>query len=59
MEITCVVDLGSNTDRVKPKTIKLVLVATPLRSKNKDWWARQQNHVSEWNNMSTRGLLFK
>jgi hypothetical protein len=29
-----------------------------LRSKNKDWLARNQNNVSEWGDMSTRGLLF-
>ena len=30
-----------------------------LRSKNKDWMAQNQNNVSEWGNMSTRGLLFQ
>jgi hypothetical protein len=30
-----------------------------LRSKNKDWLARNQNNVSEWSNMSTHGLLFQ
>jgi hypothetical protein len=30
-----------------------------LRSKSKDWLARNQNNVSEWNNISTRGLLFQ
>ena len=29
-----------------------------LRSKSKDWLARYQNNVSEWSDMSTRGLLF-
>ena len=29
-----------------------------LRSKSKDWLVRNQNNVSEWNNMSIRGLLF-
>jgi hypothetical protein len=28
-----------------------------LRSKSIDWLARNQNNVSEWGNMSTRGLL--
>jgi hypothetical protein len=28
-----------------------------LRSKSKDWLARNQNNVSEWSDMSTRGLL--
>ena len=30
-----------------------------LRRKNKDWSARNQNNVSEWSDMSTRGLLFQ
>ena len=30
-----------------------------LRSKNKDRLAQNQNNVSEWSNMSTRGLLFQ
>jgi hypothetical protein len=30
-----------------------------LRRKNKDWLARNQNNVSEWKDMSTRGLLFQ
>jgi hypothetical protein len=29
-----------------------------LRGKNKDWLTRNQNNVSEWSDMSTRGLLF-
>ena len=32
---------------------------TALRSKSKDWLARNQNNVSEWNDMSIRGLLFQ
>jgi hypothetical protein len=30
-----------------------------LRRKSKDWLARNQNNVSEWSVMSTRGLLFQ
>jgi hypothetical protein len=30
-----------------------------LRRKSKDWLVRNQNNVSEWNHMSTRGLLFQ
>jgi hypothetical protein len=30
-----------------------------LRSKSKDWLARNQNNVSEWNDMSTHRLLFQ
>jgi hypothetical protein len=32
---------------------------TALRRKSKDWLARNQNNVSEWNDTSTRGLLFQ
>jgi hypothetical protein len=30
-----------------------------LRSKSKDWLARNQNNVSEWSDIYTRGLLFQ
>ena len=30
-----------------------------IRRKSKDWLARNQNNVSEWSNMSTRGLLLQ
>ena len=29
-----------------------------LQRKSKDWSARNQTNVSEWSDMSTRGLLF-
>ena len=29
-----------------------------LKRKSKVWLARNQNNVSEWNDMSTRGMLF-
>jgi hypothetical protein len=32
---------------------------TALRRKSKDWLARNQNNVSEWSDMSTRGLSFQ
>jgi hypothetical protein len=32
---------------------------TALRRKIKDWLARNQNNVSEWSDMSSRGLLFQ
>ena len=55
---------ASSPGRVKPKIMKLVFVGfspkhAALRSKNKDWLARNQNNVSEWGDMSTRGLLFQ
>ena len=30
-----------------------------LRKRSKDWLARNQNNVSEWSDMSIRGLLFQ
>ena len=30
-----------------------------LRRKSNDWLARNQNNVSEWSDISTRGLLFQ
>ena len=30
-----------------------------LRKKSKDWLARNQDNVSEWSDMSIRGLLFQ
>jgi hypothetical protein len=30
-----------------------------LRRKSKDWLVWNQNNVSEWSDMSTRGLLFQ
>ena len=35
--------------------------ATPaeLRRKSKDWLARNKDNVSEWGDMSIRGLLFQ
>ena len=30
-----------------------------LRRKSKDWLVRNQNNVSEWSDMPTRGLLFQ
>ena len=30
-----------------------------LRGKSKDWLARNQKNVSEWSDISTRGLLFQ
>ena len=30
-----------------------------LRGKRKDWLARNQNNVSKWGDMSTRGVLFQ
>ena len=51
--------MGSSPDRVKPKTIKLVFVASLLiiRRKSTYWLARNKDNVSEWGDMSTLGLV--
>jgi hypothetical protein len=53
----------SSPNRVKPKNIKLVFVASPLNTphyfkerENKDWLALNQDNVSEWSEMSIRGV---
>jgi predicted LPLAT superfamily acyltransferase len=37
----------------------LLLLHAALRRESKDWLARNQNNMSEWNDMSTHGLLFQ
>ena len=44
------------SDRVRPKTRKLVFAA---ESKSKDWFALNQDNVSEWSDTSSHGLLFQ
>ena len=53
--------MGSSPDRVKPTTVRLVFVASPLimQHEGEDWLARNEDNVSEWCDMSTRGLLFQ
>ena len=55
--------VGSSASRVKPKTAIGICCSsakhTELRSKSKDWLARNQNDVSNWSDMYTRGLLFQ
>jgi len=56
--------VGSSTDRVKIKDYKIGIYCfsakyAALRRKSKDGWARNQDNVSEWGDMSIRGLLFQ
>ena len=58
------VDLGFDpwSGQTKDYKIGICCFATKhvsLRSKSKDWLARNQNNVSEWSDMSTRRLLFQ
>ena len=58
--VSSVVDRGFEPCRAKPKTIKLVCVASPLSTrKNNDWLIRNQDNAPEWSNMSTHGRLFQ
>jgi aspartate oxidase len=41
------------------KTNGFDCVYLDISFKGKDWLARNQNNVSKWSNMSTRGLLFQ
>jgi hypothetical protein len=45
------------------QTINVYFISSQNRNSellwNKDWLARNQNNVSEWSDMFTRGLLFK
>ena len=51
------VDRGFEPRSDETKDYKLVFVA--LRRKSKDWMAQNQNNVSEWSDISTRGMLFQ
>ena len=49
--------VGSN-QRLKKWYVCFSANHAAWRRKSKDWLARNQNNVSEWSDMSTRGLLF-
>jgi hypothetical protein len=54
--------LEPRSAQVKDYTIDICCISAKhaaLRRKSKDWLARKQNDVSEWSDMSTRGLLFQ
>jgi hypothetical protein len=56
---------GFETKLGQIKDIKIAICCfsanhAALRSKSKDWLARSQDNImSEWGDMSTRGLLFQ
>jgi len=54
--------VGSSPGRVNNVNIGICCFSTKhaaLRSNNKDWLARNQDNVSEWGDISIRGLLFQ
>ena len=58
------VDRGFDPRSGKTKDYKIGICCystkyTALREKRKKWLARNQDNVSEWSEMSTRGLLFQ
>jgi hypothetical protein len=58
------VDCGFEPRSGQPKDFKIGICCfsakhAALRRKSKDWLSRNQNNVSEWGDMSTRGLLFQ
>jgi hypothetical protein len=58
------VDRGLEPRSGQPKDYKICICCfsakhVALRRKSKDWLARNQDHVSEWGDMSTHGLLFQ
>jgi hypothetical protein len=54
-------ELETWSGQTKGYTIGICCSAKPacLKSKNKDWLPRNQNNMSKWSDMSTRGLLFQ
>ena len=59
-----VVDRGLESQSGQTKDYKIGICCfsakhAALRRKSKDWLVRNQNNVSEWSDMSTRGLLFQ
>jgi len=53
------IDCGGQTKNYKIGICCFSTKHTALRSKSRDWLGRNQNNVSEWNNMSARGMLFQ
>ena len=61
---SCAGDRGfePRSDKTKDYTIGICCFSAKhaaLGRKSKDWLARNQNNVSEWSDISTRGLLFQ
>ena len=61
---SCVVDRGFEPQSGQTKDFKNGICCfsakhAAFRRKSKDWLAQNQNNVSEWSDMSTRGLLFQ
>ena len=62
--VSSAVDRGFESPPGQTKNYKIGICCfsakqAALRRKSKDWLARNQDNVSEWGNMSIRGLLFQ
>jgi hypothetical protein len=62
--VSSAVDRGFEPRSGQTKDCKIGICCFPakhaaVRRKSKDWSARNQNNVSEWSDMFTRGLLFQ
>ena len=60
--VSSAVDRGFEPQSSQTKDYKICCFSAKhavLRSKSKDWLARNQNNVSEWSDMPTCGLLFQ
>jgi hypothetical protein len=62
--VSSVVDRGFENQSGQTKDYKIDVCCfsakhTALRRNIKDWLARNQDNVSEWGDMSIRGLLFQ
>ena len=55
--VDCEFEPQSGQTKTK-KNWYLFLLRKTCSIKEKDWLTRNQNNVSEWGDMSTRGLLF-
>ena len=56
--------MGSNSELGQTKDYNIGIccfftMSSALKSKSKDWLARNQDNVSEWSDMSTSRLLFQ
>jgi hypothetical protein len=62
--VSSAVDRGFEPPSGQTKDYKMCMCCfsakhAALWRKSKDWLARNQNNVSEWSDMSTRGLLYQ
>jgi hypothetical protein len=57
--VTVPIDRGFESNQTKIGICCFSAQYAALGRKSKNWLARNQNNVSEWGDMSPRGLLFQ